>query len=43
MEALAALRSRAGSARIFPFREQLARACERAARALREAEPDQAD
>jgi hypothetical protein len=40
VEALAALRTRAGSTRIYPFREQLARACDRAARALREAEPD---
>ncbi|MEU1306459.1 MULTISPECIES: hypothetical protein [Streptomyces] len=40
VEAIAALRGVVGSPNVYPFREQLARACERTARALREAEAD---
>jgi hypothetical protein len=39
VEALAALRRSAGDPKIYPFREHLARACEKAARALRDQEP----
>ncbi|MEU6444809.1 hypothetical protein [Streptomyces sp. NPDC047046] len=39
VEALAALRRSAGDSKIYPFREHLARACEKAAQALRDQEP----
>jgi hypothetical protein len=40
VEALAALRRSARDPKIYPFREHLARACEKAARALRDQEPE---
>ncbi|MEU9959780.1 hypothetical protein [Streptomyces sp. NPDC050982] len=40
VEALAALRRDVANSRIYPFREQVARACERAALALRAGAPE---
>ncbi|MEU9386012.1 hypothetical protein AB0D38_35915 [Streptomyces sp. NPDC048279] len=39
MEALKALRDVAGAGQIYPFREQLAKICDRTAQVLREAVP----
>ncbi|MFF4787813.1 hypothetical protein ACFY3E_41675 [Streptomyces griseorubiginosus] len=39
VEALATLRRSAHDPKIYPFREHLARACEKAAQALRDQEP----
>jgi hypothetical protein len=39
VEALRALRSVAGAGQIYPFREQLAKVCDRTAQVLRETVP----